>query len=285
MTPSILLRTRTSAPDDFGWVRKLSESLADAMCSFMPGQGVTANVQGITESRYSQWSPLQPACSLLMPFELGKDSGEIVVHVPGQLISQILDLQYGGSGDVPPRNSFSTSEMRLVARLSGHLLPFINRAMLGILAEPAKAMPVQTDLPAFDLPQYRDSIVLAKIAIEPAGLKSTTISCFVGYAQAKKMALRFADANPTQLPAEPEWQTKMQNAALRVTLPARAILTQADFPVSRLLSLRAGDILPVLLPTDVPLTVGGRQFARGSIGESNGRAALKIENMEGFYSE
>lgn len=285
MTASILLRTRTSAPDDFGWVRKLGESLADAMCSFMPGQSVIASVQDITESRYSEWSPLQPACSLLMPFELGKDGGEIVVHVPGQLISQILDLQYGGSGDVPPRHSFSTSELRLVARLGGHLLPFINRAMLGIVGEPVKAMPVQTDLPAFDLPQYRDSIVLAKIYIQPAGLKSTAISCFVGYAQAKKMALRFADANPTQLPAEPEWQTKMQNAALRVTLPARAILTQADFPVSRLLSLRAGDILPVLLPTDVPLIVGGRHFARGSIGESNGRAALKIENMEGAYSE
>ena len=286
MTASLLLRPRAAAPDDFGWFRKLGDQLGDAMCAFMAGpQKVEASVQTVTEARYSEWSPSQPAFSLLMPFELGKDAGELVVVVPCQLISQILDVQYGGSGDVPLRTSFSMSETRLVARLNAHLLPFINRAMLGIIAEPARAQPVQTDMLAFNLPQYRDSIVLAKIEVQHPAFGTTMIHCFIGFAHAKKIAMRFADANPTVMPAEPEWQAKMQNAALRVALPARAILTHTDVPVSRLLSLRAGDVLPVMLPADVPLLVAGRPFARGIVGESNGRAALKIENMEGQYSE
>jgi flagellar motor switch protein FliM len=77
----------------------------------------------------------------------------------------------------------------------------------------------------------------------------------------------------------------MQSATLRVPLPARAILTQTEVPVSRLLSLRPGDILPVMLPADVPLLVAGHLFARGTIGEANGRSALKIENMEGSDHE
>lgn len=286
MTASLLLRQRTAAPDDFGWFRKLGESLGDAMCAFMAGpHKVHASVQQVTEARYSEWCPSQPAFSLLMPFELGKDAGELVVVVPGQLISQILDVQYGGSGDVPLRSSFSASETRLVARMNAHLLPYIHRAMQGIIPDPATAQPVQTEMQAFNLPQYRDSIVLAKIDVECAAFGPTMIHCFIGYAHAKKIAMRFADANPTVLPAEPEWQARMQNAALRVSLPARAVLTHADVPVSRLLSLRAGDILPVMLPADVPLLVAGRRFARGVIGESNGRAALKVENMEGPYSE
>ena len=286
MSASLLLRPRTAAPDDFGWFRKLGELLGDALCEFMSGpQRGEATVQAVTEARYSDWSMSQPAFSLLMPFELNKDAGEIVVHVPGQLISQILDLQYGGAGDVPPRNSFTTSETRLVARLGTALLPVINRAMQGIIAEPAKPLPVVTDLPAFDLPQYRDSIVLAKVGIDWIAPSPTIITCFIGYAHAKKIGMRFADANPTQMPAEPQWRAKINTAALGVALPARAVLTQADFPASKLLGLRAGDILPVLLPTDVPLFVAGRRFARGSIGESNGRTALKIENMEGPYCE
>ena len=286
MSASLLLRPRSAAPDDFGWFRKLGELLGDAMCEFMAGpQRGEASVQTVTEARYSEWSLSQPAFSLLLPFELNKDAGEIVVHVPGQLISQILDLQYGGAGDVPPRNSFSTSETRLVARLGAALLPVINRAMQGIILEPAKPLPVVTDLPSFDLPQYRDSIVLSKIGIQWLAPSPIIITCFIGYAHAKKIAMRFADANPTQMPAEPVWRAKMHSAALGVALPARAVLTQADFPASRLLGLRAGDILPVLLPADVPLFVAGRRFARGSIGESNGRAALKIENMEGPYCE
>ena len=282
MSASLLLRPRSAAPDDFGWFRKLGELLGDAMCEFMSGpQRGEATVQAVVEARYSEWCLSQPAFSLLMPFELNKEAGEIVVHVPGQLISQILDLQYGGTGDVPSRNSFCTSETRLVARLGAVLLPVINRAMQGIVTEPAKPLPVVTDLPAFDLPQYRDSIVLAKIGIEWIAPSPVMITCFIGYAQAKKIAMRFADANPTTMPAEPQWRAKMHNAALGVALPARAVLTQADFPASQLLGLRAGDILPVLLPADVPLFVAGRRFARGSIGESNGRVALKIENMEG----
>jgi flagellar motor switch protein FliM len=286
MSASLLLQPRTGVADDFGWLQKLCENLGEAMCDFMAShQQVEAKVQSVAEARYSEWYPSQPAFSLLMPFELGKDAGELVVVVPGQLISQILDVQYGGLGKVPERQGFSTSEMRLAMRLNAHLLSYVNHALLGVIPEAVSAQPVQTDLSAFDLPPYRDSIVLAKIDLECSALGSHAIHGFIGYAQAKKIAMRFAEANPNGLPADPEWKDKMQNAALRVPLPARAILTQTDVPVSRLLSLRPGDILPVMLPTDVPLLVAGRRFARGTIGEANGRTALKIENMEGTDHE
>ncbi|MCO4091308.1 MAG: hypothetical protein HEQ34_05045 [Sphingorhabdus sp.] len=286
MSASLLLRPRTAVADDFGWLQKLCENLGEAMCDFLAShQKVEAKVQSVAEARYSEWYPSQPAFSLLMPFELGKDTGELVVAVPGQLISQILDVQYGGLGKVPERQGFSTSEMRLAMRLNAHLLPYVNHALLGAISEAVSAQPVQTDLQAFNLPQYRDSIVLAKIDVECPALGSNAIHGFIGYAQAKKIAMRFADANPNGLPADPEWKDKMQNATLRVPLPARAILTQTEVPVSRLLSLRPGDILPVMLPADVPLLVAGRLFARGTIGEANGRTAVKIENMEGSDHE
>ena len=286
MSASLLLRPRTALADDFGWLQKLCENLGEAMCDFMAShQKVEAKVQSVAEALYSEWYPSQPAFSLLMPFALGKDAGELVVVVPGQFISQILDLQYGGLGKVPERQGFSTSEMRLAMRLNAHLLSYVNHALLGAIPEAVNAQPVQTDLQAFNLPQCHDNIILAKIDVECSALGSNAIHAFIGYAQAKKIAMRFADANPNGRPADREWKDKMRNAALRVPLPARAILTQADVPVSRLLSLRPGDILPVMLPADVPLLVAGRRFARGTIGEANGRTALKIENMEGSDHE
>lgn len=286
MSASLLLRPRNTPIDDFDWFRRLSEQVGDAIGAFMSGPNkVTAAVQAVSETRYSEYCQSQPAFSLLMPFELSKEWGQIVLVVPGQLIGQVLDIQYGGNGEVFPRNSLSMSETRLVSRLSEHLLPCVNRALQSVLIEPVRTLPVVTDMQAYDLPQYRDSIVLAEIDIRGWGLGPVTIHCFIGYAHAKKMVMRFADANPTVLPAEPEWQAKMQDAALRVALPARAVLTHADVPVSQILSLRPGDILPILLPTNVPLLVAGRRFAHGTIGEANGRAALKIEHMEGSLSE
>ena len=286
MSASLLLRPRTALADDFGWLQKLCENLGEAMCDFMAShQKVEAKVQSVAEALYSEWHPSQPAFSLLMPFALGKDAGELVVVVPGQFISQILDVQYGGLGKVPERQGFSTSEMRLAMRLNAHVLSYVNHALLAAIPEAVNAQPVQTDLQAFNLPQCHDNIILAKIDVECSALGSNAIHAFIGYAQAKKIAMRFADVNPNGRPADREWKDKMRNAALRVPLPARAILTQADVPVSRLLSLRPGDILPVMLPADVPLLVAGRRFARGTIGEANGRTALKIENMEGSDHE
>ena len=286
MSASLLLRPRTALADDFGWLQKLCENLGEAMCDFMAShQKVEAKVQSVAEALYSEWYPSQPAFSLLMPFALGKDAGELVVVVPGQFISQILDLQYGGLGKVPERQGFSASEMRLAMRLNAHVLSYVNHALLGAIPEAVNAQPVQTDLQAFNLPQCHDNIILAKIDVECSALGSNAIHAFIGYAQAKKIAMRFDDVNPNGRPADREWKDKMRNAALRVPLPARAILTQADVPVSRLLSLRPGDILPVMLPADVPLLVAGRRFARGTIGEANGRTALKIENMEGSDHE
>ncbi|MBJ7387906.1 MAG: FliM/FliN family flagellar motor switch protein [Sphingomonadaceae bacterium] len=286
MSASLLLRPRTALADDFGWLQKLCENLGEAMCDFLAShQKVEAKVQSVAEALYSEWYPSQPAFSLLMPFALGKDAGELVLVVPGQFISQILDVQYGGLGKVPERQGFSTSEMRLAMRLNAHLLSYVNHALLGAIPEAVNAQPIQTDLQAFNLPQGQDNIIMAKIDVECSALGSNAIHAFIGYAQAKKIAMRFADANPNGLSADPEWKDKMRNAALRVPLPMRAILTQADVPVSRLLSLRPGDILPVMLPADVPLLVAGRRFARGTIGEANGRTALKIENMEGSDHE
>ena len=82
MSASLLLRPRTSVADDFGWLQKLCENLGEAMCDFLAShQKVEAKVQSVAEARYSEWYPSQPAFSLLMPFELGTDAGELVVVV------------------------------------------------------------------------------------------------------------------------------------------------------------------------------------------------------------
>ena len=48
----------------------------------------------------------------------------------------------------------------------------------------------------------------------------------------------------------------------------------------KLLSLEVGDIIPITMPRQVPVTVAGRKFALGSIGEANGNAAIMIDQIE-----
>jgi len=285
MSASLLLRPRTSQ-DDFSWFQLMVRSVAAGLQDFLSGPApLTVSAGPVIKARFSEYYSTQSASGVLLPFELGKDADPIVLFVPGHLVSQVLDLHYGGSGSAPVRERFTRSELRFLSRLAVSLLPHLEVANTDPTQHPARPLDMHCDIDSFHWPRHRDNIVVADIQVAGPTIAAATISCFIGYARAKKIALRLAGSNPTQLPPQPEWQTKMRSAAQRVPLPARAVLTQADFPLSRLLALRAGDILPMILPGQVPLYVAGHRFAHGSIGASNGRNALKIDYMEGPINE
>jgi flagellar motor switch protein FliM len=49
--------------------------------------------------------------------------------------------------------------------------------------------------------------------------------------------------------------------------------------MSELMALRPGDVIPLNIPRHLPLIVGDRVYAHGSIGEQDGIAAFMIEKL------
>jgi flagellar motor switch protein FliM len=76
----------------------------------------------------------------------------------------------------------------------------------------------------------------------------------------------------------------MTGALGEVRIDARSVLARPTLSVSEVLNLKTGDVIPISLPAMVPLLVAGRQIALGKIGEQDGRAALKVEKVEGRRS-
>lgn len=235
----------------------------------------------IASARFTEWRINQNPYGMLLRFTAAANGNEILFHLPGHLISQIIDIGYGGKGQVGTRSAFSAAEMRFVERIADQLGQHVGRT----LNEPCRLAEMQSEILSFAWPKMRDQIALASIFVESPAIKSATISCFMDIATARQLAGRLNQTPDIPAASNPEWRTKMKSAAMRVTMPARAVLTRAELPAAQLLTLRPGDILPVLMPSQIPLTVAGRPFARGTIGEANGRAALKIEYMEGMVYE
>ena len=69
-------------------------------------------------------------------------------------------------------------------------------------------------------------------------------------------------------------------AALReVRIEARSVLACPTMQLADLLTLAPGDVIPISMPTMVPLIVENRVVAHGTVGDQDGRVALKIEKM------
>ena len=79
---------------------------------------------------------------------------------------------------------------------------------------------------------------------------------------------------------DPVWQARLSEAVMETRVTVRTVIARPELSVARVLSLTVGDIIPITLPAWIPLTVAGRKLAHGSVGEANGRAAIKIHKFE-----
>ncbi len=64
-----------------------------------------------------------------------------------------------------------------------------------------------------------------------------------------------------------------------VKFPVRSVLAEPVIPLAQLLSLKVGDVIPVGLGHDVPVMVGADRLGTGTVGTSNGHAAIKLTSI------
>ncbi|MGJ3628883.1 FliM/FliN family flagellar motor switch protein [Sphingomonas sp. MMS24-JH45] len=84
--------------------------------------------------------------------------------------------------------------------------------------------------------------------------------------------------------AEPDakWQTSLTRAAMTVRLPVRSVLAEPVVSLARLMDLKPGDVIPISFGDNVPVMVGGSLLGTGTVGTSNGRAAIRLSHLEGL---
>ncbi len=62
-------------------------------------------------------------------------------------------------------------------------------------------------------------------------------------------------------------------------LPLEAVLGEIDMPLGRLETLAAGDEIPLVIPRELPLRVGEKTFAHGTLGTLENRMALRVTRL------
>jgi flagellar motor switch protein FliM len=206
--------------------------------------------------------------------------GPILLGAPRPLLLQLVDIFYGGKGSLAgEREELTDAEDRFAARL-GRDMGLQLAAAWGdkltlepeldcVTGDPAKLAAVRAD----------DELFVQRFILRGAPLEGRTIACAYPLA-----ALRgIAGAEPVaEIPgnADPVWASALHKTLREVRLPVRSVLARPEISLVKLLALEVGDIIPIGMPRHVPITVAGRSFALGSIGEANGNAAIMIEQIE-----
>ncbi|MGH6693759.1 flagellar motor switch protein FliM [Sphingopyxis sp.] len=280
---SLLLRKAADGyafPALEGVANQFARSLRDLIRA-LGAPAVQVERAGAEQVSFAEWSA-SAAPAIFWRYHAPPLKGPVLLAGSRSLLLQLVDIFYGGRGQLAAeREELTDAEDRFAARLGrdiGMQLAAAWRGKLAIepeldcvTADPAKLAAVRAD----------DELFVQRFTLRGAPFEGRTIMCAYPVA-----ALR-GIAGDELLPdmqgnggGDPVWASALDKALRDVRMPVRSVLARQEISLVKLLALEVGDIIPLTMPRHVPVTVAGRSFALGSIGEANGNAAIMIDHIE-----
>lgn len=236
---------------------------------------------GAEQMSFAEWSA-SATPAIFWRYHAAPLKGPVLLAGSRSLLLQLVDIFYGGQGKLAAeREELTDAEDRFAARLGRDIGMQLAAAWRGklalepeldcVTADPAKLAAVRAD----------DELFVQRFTLRGAPFDGRVILC--AYPVAALRGVAGDELLPDmQAPGggDPAWSGALDKALRDVRLPVRSVLARPEISLVKLLALEVGDIIPLSMPRHVPVTVAGRSFAFGSIGEANGNAAIMIDHIE-----
>ncbi len=278
-------RGEPQAPVMLSGLDRLGEKLGRRLRALIePIAGVRPNV--VSENAqlcdFADWSVEVPASSSIGIYRLLPLKGQVLLRIDAAMVSTLVDCFYGGIGNraLPPRGEFTPTEDRLIARISESIIARLCESWADILPLEAGLVVRETGVGFAASAQPNDQMVLQRFVISITRDQSWPIDLLFPLAALRGVEpLMGTKVHDEEDPVDPVWQARIARQMRNIRLPARTVLARPNLSLAELMQLKAGDIIPVTIGRSLPLIVGDRIVAHGTIGEQEGRAAFQIEKL------
>ena len=232
--------------------------------------------------RFDEWQRNQTDYMSLSLFRVRPVKGMMMIAIDPAFITNMVDAFYGGTGSglAAKGGEFTPSEQRLQKRLITAIADVLTRSWGETHPLQFEFATHETNADFANMVRPDEAVVAQSFTIKAGMSRSTRIEIL--YPLAMLQPIEDAIASRSQAGAgadDHEWKNKLLGALDNVALPVRSVLARPEMTVAQLLALKPGDVIPITLSQTVPLLVGNRRFAEGTIGEQEGRAAMMIENL------
>lgn len=232
--------------------------------------------------RFDEWQRNQADYMSLSLFRVRPVKGMMMIAIEPAFITNMVDAFYGGTGNglATKGGEFTPSERRLRQRLVNAISDVLTNCW-------GETFPLQFDFTTHEtnvdfanMVRPDEAVVVQSFTIKPGMSRSTKIEILYPLSLLQPIEDEIAARAQAGIGGEDaDWKSKLLGALDNVALPVRSVLARPEMTVAQLLQLKPGDVIPITLSQTVPLLVGNRRFAEGTIGEQEGRAAMMIESL------
>lgn len=267
-------------------LRRVSRSLCIGLRNALePIAGVKLRVDAPDPEfvQFDAWCDRQPELVSISQFQLSPMKGRVLLRLEPAMVSAMLDAFFGGA----PREStvakkeFTQTDIRLIGRIAKAIGDRIGAAWneVGSFACHAAGHASSVDGVRIAAPAARMVTQRFRLTLPGNSRYEIEIVYPLDGLQGADQCLTPAGIAEERGP-DLAWREQMGAVLADVSLPARSVLARPVLTLPQLADLKPGDIIPIPPARNLPLIIGDRVFARGSLGEQNGLAAFRIETIE-----
>lgn len=215
-----------------------------------------------------------------VPLLMTPSTGQALLVVDGKFALELLDQFFGGTGAAPHDMpaEFSPAAEAMLGRLGSIVadpmtvawepLAKVSFAPGRVEANPSMVAGLDGDEP----------VVVTRFGVGKPHGKPIFID-IVYPVQALKPYTPSLTGKVLGAAIDPAWQNGLAKAVMTVTFPVRSVLAEPTISLAKLMELREGDVIPISVAADVPVMVASGRLGTGTVGTSNGRAAIRLNAL------
>ena len=278
-------RGESQTPQLLSGLDRLGEKLGRRLRAlFEPISGVRPHIAMLDAQvlDFGQWSAQVPTFSSIGVYRIAPLKGQMLLRMNAAMISTLVDCFYGGLGNrpLPARGEFTPTEDRLISRISEGVIARLSEGWTDILPLEIGLVIRETGIGFASAAQPGEQMVLQRFMLSIARDQEWPIDLLYPLSSLRAVEPLMGTKAPVdEERVDPVWQARIANRMRDIRLPARTVLARPNLSLADLMQLKTGDIIPVNISRSLPLIVGDRIVAHGSIGEQDGRAAFQIEKL------
>lgn len=232
--------------------------------------------------RFDEWQRNQADYMSLSLFRVRPVKGMMMIAIEPAFVTNMVDAFYGGTGNglATKSGEFTPSERRLQKRLVTAIADVLTKCWTETFPLQFDFTTHETNVDFANMVRPEEAVVVQSFTIKPGMSRSTKIEILYPLSLLQPIEDEIAARAQAGIGGDDcDWKNKLLRALDNVALPVRSVLARPEMTVAQLLELKPGDVIPITLSQTVPLLVGNRRFAEGTIGEQEGRAAMMIASL------
>lgn len=218
-----------------------------------------------------------------LPMAMRPSSGQALTVFDGKFVLELLDLFFGGPGEapLPLPTEFSPGAEAMVKRVGGMLIGPMKAAWEPLARIEFHPGTVESSPSLFGDIDGDDAMVITRFGLSIGTARPTFFDIVYPVSALKPHAPSLTGKVLGRSPdADPSWRNGLTRSVMGVEFQIRSVLAEPMMSLAQLMELKEGDVIPINFGNDVPVMVGRDRLGMGTVGTSNGRAAIKLTSIE-----